>query len=366
MQAQTGIDIGSIEKELTSLWKQLGDAEGGVIRSCVLNLIVFAEGSKSQPAVDEALIDISEKHPSRAIVLLSDRANESPSLEAWVTSRCSLSHALSKQVCCEQITVHAAGSSLKESPSAVASLVLGDLPVYLWIRDSLSLSDPLFKRLAELSDRVVIDSASTAGQPLAEIASYVQSSARLTPLIDLNWSRLVTWRAVIADSWDIEDYRPHLNSIERVEIKYSGAFKDNPGMEARVLYFAGWLATRLGWKLKEDATSDDRTAQFAFDTGSRKVSLDLRNVSGGSSDGAYIEEITLATSDGLSLTARRSEDRNRLSSEVEFKGQRKSTRVFGYDQWTDADLLSREMEILGRDRVFEKSAALAYTLSTLT
>src|SRR5678815_2573956 len=366
MQAQAGIDIGSIEKELTSLWTQLGDAEGGVIRSCVLNLIVFAEGSKSQPALDEALIDITERHPSRAIVVLADRASESPSLEAWVTSRCSLSHALSKQVCCEQITVHAAGASLKESPSAVASLILADLPVYLWIKDSLSFSDSLFKRLAELSNRVIVDSASPNGPPLAEISSYVQSSARHTPLIDLNWSRVVTWRAVIADCWDIEDYRPHLNSIERVEIKYSGLLIDNPGVAARIYYFTGWIATRLGWKLIERSGTDNRTTSFVFDAGSRHVVLDLREIYVGSSDGAYIEEITLATSDGLSLTARRSEDRNRLSSEVEFNGKRKSTRVVGYDQWTDADLLSREMEILGRDRVFEKSAALAYTLSTLT
>lgn len=365
MQAQTGIDIVSIEKELTSLWKQLGDAEGGVIRSCVLNLIVFAEGSKSQPALDEALIDISEKHPNRAIVLLGDRANESASLEAWVTSRCSLSHALSKQVCCEEITVHAAGSSLKESPSAVASLILADLPAYLWIKDSLSLSDPLFKRLAELSNRVLVDSAAPSGPPLAEIASYVQSSARHTPLIDLNWSRIVTWRAVIADCWDIEDHRPHLSSIERVEIKYSGVLKDNPGVAARVFYFSGWLATRLGWKLIERSAHNDQTTRFVFDAGSRRVVLDLRNVPLGTSDGAYIEEITLATSNGLSLTVRRSEDRTRLSSELEFNGQRKSTRVLGYDQWTDAELLSREMEILGRDRVFEKSAALAYTLATL-
>jgi len=365
MQAQAGIDIGSIEKELTSLWKQLGDAEGGVIRSCVLNLIVFAEGTKSQPALDEALIDITEKHPSRAIVLLADRANESPSLEAWVTSRCSLSHALSKQVCCEQITVHAAGSSLKESPSAVASLILADLPIYLWIKDSLSLSDPLFKRIAELSNRVLVDSASPTGPPLAEIASYVQSSARHTPLIDLNWSRIVTWRAVTADCWDCEDYLPHLNSIERVEIKYSGVLKDNPGVAVRILYFTGWVATRLGWKFIERSTSDDQITRFIFDDGSRQVVVDLRNVSPGTSD-AFIEEITVATSDGLSLTVRKSEDRTRLSSEVEFNGQRKSTRVLGYDQWTDADLLSREMEILGRDRVFEKSAALAHTLFKLT
>ena len=368
LQAQAGIDIGSIEKELTALWKDLGDEEGGVIRSCVLNLIVFALGDKSQPALDEAIIEITEKHPSRAIVLLADPANTNASLEAWVTSRCSLSHALSKQVCCEQISVHAAGSSLKESPSAVASLILADLPVYLWTRDALRLDDALFKKIAELADRILVDSSAPGGPQLGDIASYVQSSARHTPLMDLNWSRLITWRALAADFYDVDDYRSHLQAINRVQIKHLGnGNAEHRGIAPRALYLAGWLASRLGWKPIERVQSkDEQLTSFMFDSGGgRTVRIELDDVSERAGTTGHIEELTLSAEDGSIFSVRKSEDRSRLSAEANFQGQRKCARVLGYDQWTEAELLSRELEALGRDRVFEKSAALAHALSTL-
>jgi len=363
LQPQTAIDVGAIEKELNSLWTDLGHDGEGVIRSCVLNLIILSRGNRPDSSLDESLIEITEKHPSRAILVLVDHADTTARLNAWVTSRCSLSQALSKQVCCEQISISASGPVLRESSSAVSSLILADLPVYVWSRDRISINEPLFKRFADFCDRILVDSAGSTGANgtgLDEIVSYIRSTSRQTPLMDLNWSRLVTWRALAADFFDVADYRPHLDRLDAVEVRHLG---DTP----RAFYLVSWLATRLGWTVKSVERSSDETSRtFLFDSKRNEVRVMLAREVPASGTLGSIEELVLASGSDARFSIRKTEDRSRLTWEVDLNGHRRSARVLGHDQWTDAELVSRELEILGRDRIFEKSAALAYSLSTMT
>jgi glucose-6-phosphate dehydrogenase assembly protein OpcA len=362
LQTETGIDIGAIEKELNALWTDLGSDREGVIRSCVLNLIILSRSKGPNASLEESLIEITEKHPSRAILVLADSEETNARLEAWVTSRCSLSQALSKRVCCEQISISASGPVRRECQSAVSSLILADLPVYFWARDGVPLSDPLFRRFSEFCDRILVDSSgpSVATRTgLDEISSYIRSTSRQTPLMDLNWSRLVTWRALAADFFDVADYRPLLDRLDAIEVRYRG---DTP----RAFYLVSWLATRLGWTVKNiEKVHDDISRTFLFDAKGRDVRVTLTREAGGSATFGNIEEVVLASGNDARFSIRKTEDRSRLSWEVDLKGHRRFARVLGHDQWTDAELVSRELEILGRDRVFEKSAELAYTLSTM-
>jgi glucose-6-phosphate dehydrogenase assembly protein OpcA len=177
--------------------------------------------------------------------------------------------------------------------------------------------------------------------------------------MDLNWSRLVTWRALAADFFDVDDYRPLLDRLDAVEVRYLG---DTP----RAFYLASWLATRLGWIVRNvEKAEDDTSRTFLFDSKGREVRVTLTRESGGSATFGNIEEFVLASGNDARFSIRKTEDRSRLTWEVDLSGQRRFARVLGHDRWTDAELVSRELEILGRDRVFEKSADLAYTLSTM-
>src|SRR6185503_1236062 len=130
------IDVAAIERELTALWQQASedDDQAGVIRSSILNLLVFVPEASEASKVDDILTEITAAHPSRAVLMLVDREASESMLNAEVTSRCTLPTGSSKQVCCEQVTITAAGSGVAELPSTLAPLLLSDLPVYLWWR----------------------------------------------------------------------------------------------------------------------------------------------------------------------------------------------------------------------------------------
>jgi hypothetical protein len=130
-ELSSGLDVVRLEQELTALWSSMSEEDhDGITRSCVLNLIIYGPISETDHRLDETLIEVTEHHPSRAIVLMDDRANPGASLQSWVNSRCTLPADVSRQVCCEQINIKASGEKLREAPSAISSLVLADLPCF--------------------------------------------------------------------------------------------------------------------------------------------------------------------------------------------------------------------------------------------
>src|SRR5207253_7531976 len=160
-----GIDGAKLERELNAMWAEMSAPEGeggaaGVVRACVLNLVIYAEGAEERAEVDELLSEVVERHPCRAIVLNAERGAEESRLEAFVSTRCQLSTRGSKRICGEEISIEAAGSAVDTASSAVAPLLGPDVPVFLWWKDIPHYEDRLFTRLTRMADRVVIDSAS--------------------------------------------------------------------------------------------------------------------------------------------------------------------------------------------------------------
>ncbi|MBX3278767.1 MAG: glucose-6-phosphate dehydrogenase assembly protein OpcA [Acidobacteria bacterium] len=355
-----GLNVVALERELNALWTNLGeeDPHSGVTRTCVLNLIIYADADSIDHHLDETLIEVTEKHAGRVILLTEDHAAESPLLDAWVTSRCTLPTASAKQVCCEQVTIKAATSSIRETPSAIASLLLSDLPVYLWRRGNPDLHSPLFRRLASLSNRVLVDSrlSNNPSGSVSAIAGYFTDGGRVTPLSDLNWTRTVTWRAVLAGFYDVPDYRSALDAVNRVEIKYLAP--EAGGLAPRALYLAAWLASRLGWRIDAAAHVDGDSCEIDVWAQGRPLRLTLQAITGVDRPG-HLEHITLVSAAGASFSVRKTPDGQRLVAQATLGADRRAERVSGYDQWTESALLDHELEALGRERVFEQTAKLA-------
>jgi len=363
---QSGVDVAAIERELTALWKSLGEGEehGGVIRSCVLNLLVYVPSSAASGEIDEILTEVTAAHPSRAILVTADRRAEQPSMGAWVTSRCTLPTATSKQVCCEQITVAASGDQVNELPSAVAPLLLSDLPVYLWWRAVPPLADKVFNRLADLSDRLIIDSAAFADPhgDLVSLALLLRDRSRGAAISDLNWARLTPWRALLAAFYDVADYRPFLDRLERVVIEYVPASDQAEAISPRALLLAGWLASRLKWQLQPAATERrDEAAVFKLDANGREVAIECVSKRSPEVEPGHIAQATLTANApaAASFNVKRSSSGRRLETEVLLGEERRLGRVLGYENLSESALLGRELEILGHDRVFEQAVLTA-------
>lgn len=355
------IDVGAIERELTALWQQASeDEDQGVIRSSILNLLVYVPHTSEAAAVDEMLTDITASHPSRAILMIVDLASVEARLEAQVTSRCTLPTGTSKQVCCEQVTVTAAGDAVAEVPSAVTPLLLADLPVYLWWRAVPSIKDKtLFRKLADISDRVIIDSAlfNDPHGDLVSMAAVLYETPRWTAISDLNWARLTAWRALLAGFYDIADYRPLLNRLKQVTIRYGPSATDPDTIPARALLLGGWLASRLGWSVQlGNVKRTPGSTSFEFSVDGRSFGVEFahtrREIEAG-----HLTLVTLESEvdQPVSFTVRRSADGQRIETSVTRENERSSQRVLSYEGLSETALVGKELEILGHDRVYEQA-----------
>ncbi|HXG93833.1 MAG TPA: glucose-6-phosphate dehydrogenase assembly protein OpcA [Blastocatellia bacterium] len=357
------INVAAIERELTSLWQQASrEEDSGVIRSSMLNLIVYAPAGCDVNKFDNTMIEITAAHPCRAIVMMVDRESKESQLAAQVTSRCTIPTASTKQVCCEQVTITASGELIDEAPSAVVPLLISDLPVYLWWRAVPRVTDKtLFGRLVDIADRVIIDSAefNDPHGDLASMAAVLRESPRWTAFSDLNWARLSTWRALMAGFYDVSDYRPLLDHLNSVRIEYAPPSATTSTISTRALLLGGWLASRLGWRF-DKASRADKSSVFEFTKDGREIAIEFapteRNIEPG-----HIALVTFksAADESALFTVRRSSDATRIETAVSKGEQRRVQRVLSYESLSESELIGKELEILGHDRVYEQAVLAA-------
>ncbi len=358
------INVDAIERELTALWQQASQDEehGGVTRASMFNLLVYVSSRTEAGKLDEMLTDITAARPCRAILIVADGDSPEETLTAEVTSRCTLPSASSKQVCCEQVTITAGGAQVDEVPSAIAPLLLSDLPVYLWWHAVPRLTDKsMFRRLVDLSDRLVIDSAHFRDPEadLARMAAVLTETPRWTALSDLNWARLTAWRALLAGFYDIADYRPLLNQLKRVTIKYAPPATDSAVIPARALLLGGWLASRLGWSVRT-ANRTTASAGLEFSVDGHSLGVEFAHT-GREIEPGHLALVTLASEadQSVSFTVRRSADGQRIETSVTRGEEKGVQRVLSYEGLSETDLIGKELEILGHDRVYEQAVLAA-------
>ena len=362
-----GIDVDKIEKELASMWADAsgsgnGTSGSGVTRACTLNLIVYTTPADDRVQLDEMLDRIGEQHPGRILILVADRQAKAPKLEAYVSTRCRLLGGSGKQICSEQVTIETAGQLVETAATAVAPLLVPDVPVFLWWKDIPHYDDALFDRMAKMADRIVIDSAAFDHpyDDLLRLAKVIRSQARTMRVSDLNWGRLTSWRTLLASFWDVADYRPLLDAIDRVEIEYDSPNAAPDEVAPKALLVAGWLSERLGWKATDNVVREDGAFNCELNSGHRVIVLSLlRDKSGELNDG-MISSVTLSAKKGeadfyVALRA----GGTKLQTEAKIGTEHSVGRVLGYEKRSEADRLSRELAFLSHDAVYEEAVAQA-------
>ena len=376
LSAAKGIEVARLEKELTAMWSTATEgrdndegredaAASGVTRACVLNLVACTLHPDSRAKVDEVLDDVIEQHPARMLVLVIDQ-HGAPKLDAYVSTRCQLSSKGAKQICGEQITIEANGVAGETLASAVAPLLIPDVPVFLWWKDVPDFDDKLFQRLAATADRVVIDSTSFV-QPdenflrLAEVIGAPQSKLKLS---DLSWGQLTAWRTLLASFWDVPEYRTHLDWIDQLEIIYEQPGASSGAITLRALLIVGWLSAQLGWQTEPlEVVREDDALRFTMQTGARRlVSVRLRATPTGEAGEPRILAISLTSSAGAEArfhVALRPEG-TKLVTGISIGGEELAVgRVLPYEVRREGERLSRELSFLARDAAYEKAVKAA-------
>ncbi len=186
---------------------------------------------------------LAAQNPAR-VITLCPTFGEDTGVMAQVSAYCPVQKAGSgKMFCCEYITLRGTKEALEGVGDLVKSLVVGNLPKFVWWKGTPNPEQTLFQTLAVESSCLILDSSyyGDAGAEIVKIQKLVDEN---TNIADLNWYRLAPWQELAAAAFDPPERRMALKDVDRVGIDYE---KGNP---AQALMMLGWLASRMNWKLK--------------------------------------------------------------------------------------------------------------------
>lgn len=253
-----------VEDQLAEFWRLSADnvrsSQNINVRTSVLNLVICVPTIEAAQKASMLVRDLSSTHVARVLLLILDK-NAPDMVATWATIRSFpvISDLMRHNF--EQVTVMLQGSAVRALNAIVSPLLKPDLPVYLWWLHDPPEEQRLFESLAELSDRLIVDSASfiRPEESIRALSSLVQS-AHDSAISDLNWGRLTRWRELIAQFFDSSEYTPYLVGLNRIDIEHSVA--PDTGSQATpnstsALLLAAWLKTRLGWRIRLDDTGQE-------------------------------------------------------------------------------------------------------------
>jgi glucose-6-phosphate dehydrogenase assembly protein OpcA len=340
---ETAVAVANVERQLRELWQLAAESEKDptmrhVSRACLFNLIAVCESETQRDRATQIIAALTGRHPCRAIVLLMETETGTSELRAAISAHCHLAGGGGKQVCCEQISIEAAGASVAHVPGAVLPLLESDLPTVLWWESNFLRQPELFDRLAGVSDRVLYDTSQwiearkQLGELLAAIGRY-----RHCVFSDLSWTRLAQWREMTAEMFDRESCRNELGDVDALRVTHG----PGPGAVLRATLFGAWLATRSGWSAAETA----QRLEVRQCPESEPVSAGLLTV-----------EICAGRS---RFVLRKNHGESTASSSVSTPEWVSLPRKRAFWPTDDVSLLSQELDHTARHRVYEQALRMA-------
>jgi len=239
-----------ILRALGEVWTSLGEEERQqgkptVLRACAMTLIVVTdEDDQESVTAMQTLIELMHAHPSRAIVLRSDKAAEN-GLSARVFAQCWKPFGKAQQICCEQIEVSVHPDRWLDVGPTLLGIVVPDLPVVVWCRQNSVLrrtgkhAKPSgLDSVLALATKVIVD---TRGSNLMEALSVLAGWRKEGHLVgDLEWTRLTAWRETLATAFSEDLALLEKGAIQSIRIGYAGE-----SVPASAQYLAAWLKRGL-------------------------------------------------------------------------------------------------------------------------
>jgi glucose-6-phosphate dehydrogenase assembly protein OpcA len=255
----------NVEAELAHLWRMSADnmrtSQNINVRTSVLNLVICAPDVASAHRASLLMRELSSTHIARVILLILDPDGLPSATSTWITLRSFPIISDIMRHSFEQITVLATGTAIYDADRIIAGLLKSDLPVYVWWLHDLPTDRSILQRLSDVSSRVIVDSSSFSRpeESIRALSSLIQTLPN-SALSDLNWARTAPWRELIAQFFDVSEYRPYLAGVTTISIEYAVHMEPVPGKQGlsertratnpiQALLLAAWLKTRLGWKL---------------------------------------------------------------------------------------------------------------------
>ncbi len=336
------VDVHAIEQELEEVrWKLRPDGQmdeaaehaAAEARASVLNLITVVTDERELAGVEAVLDRLSTTNPSRTLILLAQEDRADDKLEARVSAqtRTESGH----RVTTEEVLIHAHGQVAEHLASLVTPLLIPDLPVMLWSPARPDFDSRLFNDLCELADRLVVDTdAGFERDDFPRLLEVARRDRARASIGDFNWARLIGWRHVAAQFFDMPGMLPRLGQMRGVAVSHG---LDRSTAQARLL--GGWVQSRLARagidvpvELRPDDSHDYEVSRLLLYTGGP---------------------------DGPARFGIAREATGRLSTEIRLGEQELGGRTVRLEPRPPEELLAIELTLPGHDVLYEEALAAA-------
>lgn len=232
---------------------ELRESGGVLALGRVLTLVVVTDDGSAIEQAIEAGNSASREHPCRVIVLARGQRRAAPRLDAQIRVGGDAGAS-------EVVVLRGYGQLASEEAGAgmVMPLLLPDAPVVAWWPNEAPavLSKDAIGRLAQ---RRISDSLSSKNP----VKAFEQRRAgHVAGDTDLVWTRLTHWRALLAAALD---FPPH-DAV-------TGATVTGEAISPSTDLMAGWLAARLGVKVKRSKADGGGMVSVRLDRRSGPVEL---------------------------------------------------------------------------------------------
>jgi glucose-6-phosphate dehydrogenase assembly protein OpcA len=252
-----------------------------------LNLVCVADADRA-PGIVERLRSVGRHHASRTVALAVEPERTVLAAAATIASEVdpgpgeyALLH--------ETVTIAVGERHVPHLDTIVDALVLPDLPTVLWSPDD---HPDAARSLLRLAQAVLLDSGHDAD--LKTGLRRVVKARRRAYVVDLAWLRTGPWRERVAAAFDPPDQREELSAISALTIRH------DPGSAAAALLLAGWIASRLRWRLAPLGRAGDALRGQAR-AGARDVRIALQPASHQAVPGLAGVTVSIAGTHELSL-----------------------------------------------------------------
>ncbi|HEY7974572.1 MAG TPA: glucose-6-phosphate dehydrogenase assembly protein OpcA [Ktedonobacterales bacterium] len=278
------VEPDAIESGLDNSWRTENAAvlaAGGHAgtRSSVLTLVAYASDETSAERTLRAIEALTTQHPSRSIIVTPVKETDSGRpLEAYINTRAMTANGATSYG--EEIVLCATQNTSQHLAGSILPLIVSGLPSFLWWEGVPPWNAEHFEATLDGFDRALVD---TAEMPQVEhnllaLEDLVRRKKSSVAISDFNFTRFSPWRELVAQFFDPPEHRAYLSGVEHVTIEYAAGEEDSPANTAQAYLFAGWLASRLGWRpvgASAERLVDGQREHTLLDTVGHKITLEL-------------------------------------------------------------------------------------------
>ncbi len=392
------IELGNIEAQLDAMWRETNAhiAAAGttaVSRNSVLTLVVYTTGRSSAGQLLEVIHTLSTQHPSRAIIISADPQNKGNQIQAHIATYVNAEN----NSYGEDIVLDAQTEAVRHLPGVVLPLIVSGLPSFLWWPGEPPWGTELLESLVDGSDRLIVDIAEMTHVEfsLSALEHLILRKSARCAISDTSWTAQTPWRELVAQFFDMPQVFPYLGAIERMSIEFAASDEDSRQNSGQAYLFAGWLASRLGWKSQQAHASglDSNRQHVLRDPNGRAIALEINARFGinqrnwwehdiyqstmqqaqlpGSIDlpwvrpGALMSVHIVARIDGkrATFTVGREQDLGHATSICHVPDTVLPSQTIHLDSVGEREPISEQLRNLGHDLVYEEALATATQLA---